>query len=1191
MGNQRKLGVLTRVTAKRRKSWLLAASALASSSLGISGPALAANECGALDATGSVICTSAGNNYVTGITYGQPLPLPLNVTLNSDVNVNLSGPGIGVALNNFGGGGPVLLSANGATINVTQVPSSSGGNRGLYVETQVNDATITASGQIAVAGEGGGNHAIKAFVNGVGPGNASVTYGVPGPGGQLLPGAGLSSSGTNSTVIQAQSLNGNATINASGNMTGHVTSTQSSENTFVGLFANAGGDGNASVTYHSGTINVQGRASNGIFAGADGNGTAEITTLLGTTIIVSGTNPGEIIPTKSVTAGMSAELAGAAALGSAITVNAASTINMFGVVTPNASIFGNPVGIRALSKAVTDSAPIVVNYTGPGITTEGGGGIGILALANGGGGSGINSGGVAVASSGPITTNGAEALGIVADSGTIYNATHSRPELGPGGNVTVTASGAISTQGAEAHGIWAASTTGTVLVNAFNNVSTTGQFSTGINAISTGVPATGAAGSNVMVNVAQGVSVAGGWQDTGVGSSTLFALPAAGVILSSTGGTATLNNFGSIGALSDRAVAGDPVVINNGGTITGFVQFTGGGNSITNNGLFDLRHFADTDGNGVRDTVRVAIADLGEGLNNSFANNGTLRLAGVTGAATVDSTGQYLPLGNPNNAMALGALQGHLIGVATFTNSGVIDLQSNPVAGDVLAITGARQVGPAPTFPIAGVPGPGTFISNGGALRLDTVLNEGGAATRSDTLVVDGTSVGAGGPTNMAIRNAGGTGALTVGDGILVVQVLNPSLSASGAFSLSGGSITAGAFDYFLFKNGVTQGSQGNWYLRSTIVAPPITPPGEPPITPPEAAPGTPPLPTPVPGAPPIPLFQPGVAVMSVVPSVARTLGLLTLGTFNERQGDQLLVRGGCSRETQNRSWAGKSITGDENCITKVGAWGRVFGQHRSEHFAQGARPDFDGTFAGFQVGADLLRLESINGHSDHVGFYVAQARASGSVHGSVDGFEGALAGHVDLDASSFGGYWTHLGPSNWYIDTVVQGTHFDGTPNSIRGVSTAAKGDAFAGSIEAGYPIALAPWLTFEPQVQGIWQRVWLNDALVPVATISFDRADVFTGRAGALLRGSFGSTGALWQPYLKGNVWWGTNGFDTVAFNSFGIPTGRNGGTMLEGGGGVTGKLTRYVSVYGDASYLSSVSGESLIALKGNVGLRVTW
>ena len=419
----------------------------------------------------------------------------------------------------------------------------------------------------------------------------------------------------------------------------------------------------------------------------------------------------------------------------------------------------------------------------------------------------------------------------------------------------------------------------------------------------------------------------------------------------------------------------------------------------------------------------------------------------------------------------------------------------------------------------------------------------------------------------MRITNAGGPGAETVANGIQVVQAINGGTSASGAFSLPGGSITAGAFDYFLFKGGASQGSQNSWFLRSSLVAPPMTP--DTPTPPPEAAPGTPPLPTPVPGAPPIPLFQPGVAVMSVVPSVARTLGLLTLATFNERQGDQLLVRDG----------------------TKIGAWGRLFGQNTREHFAQGARPDFDGSFAGFQAGADLWRLESSNGHHDNIGFYVAQARASGTVHGSVDGFEGALAGHVDLDASSYGGYWTHLGPSNWYIDTVVQGTHFIGTPQSIRGVSTRVNGDAFAGSIEAGYPIALAPWLIFEPQVQGIWQRVWLDQTLVPFSTISFDRADVFTGRAGALLRGSFGSVGAQWQPYLKGNVWWGSNGFDTVTFNSFGVPTGRNGGTTLEGGGGVTGKLTRNLSVYGDASYLTSVSGESRIALKGNVGLRVTW
>ena len=402
----------------------------------------------------------------------------------------------------------------------------------------------------------------------------------------------------------------------------------------------------------------------------------------------------------------------------------------------------------------------------------GGNGSGITALSRGGT--------ITINSSGPInTTDGSNAIGILADSGTFLP----------------------SPQQA------------TVTVNA-TDVLTMGQFGTAISATAGGA-----------VNVASGGSVMGGWQADLTSVGTFSGLPAAGVILGSSGGTATLTNNGSIGALSDRAVASSPFflsnntsIINN-GTITGFVQLVGDNNSFVNNGLFNLRHFADTtgatdaSGNGVRDTLRVAIADLGTGPNNSFTNNGTLALPAVTGATTLDSTGQYLPLGNPNNAMALGGpLQGHLIGVQTFTNSGIIDLQSNPVAGDVLVITGARQ---------AGVAGTGTFISNGGTLKLDTVLNEGGVATRSDTLVVDGTLVGAGGATNMAIRNAGGEGALTVGDGILVVEVKDPARSAAGAFSLHGGSITAGAFDYFLFKGGVSSpGAAGNWYLRNALAPP-----------------------------------------------------------------------------------------------------------------------------------------------------------------------------------------------------------------------------------------------------------------------------------------------------------------------------------------------------------------------------------
>jgi hypothetical protein len=41
---------------------------------------------------------------------------------------------------------------------------------------------------------------------------------------------------------------------------------------------------------------------------------------------------------------------------------------------------------------------------------------------------------------------------------------------------------------------------------------------------------------------------------------------------------------------------------------------------------------------------------------------------------------------------------GQLIGTTTFTNSGTIDLQSNPAPGDVLVITGALDEGSSHGF-------------------------------------------------------------------------------------------------------------------------------------------------------------------------------------------------------------------------------------------------------------------------------------------------------------------------------------------------------------------------------------------------------------------------------------------------------------------------------------------------------------
>src|SRR5262245_32773114 len=99
----------------------------------------------------------------------------------------------------------------------------------------------------------------------------------------------------------------------------------------------------------------------------------------------------------------------------------------------------------------------------------------------------------------------------------------------------------------------------------------------------------------------------------------------------------------------------------------------------------------------------------------------------------------------------------------------------------------------------------------GGTIGLNTFLGTDGSP--SDQLVISGGS--GSGSTALSVRNAGGPGAETFGNGILVVNAINGGTTTPTAFSLTGGRVTAGAFDYFLFRGGFTPGTQDSWFLRS----------------------------------------------------------------------------------------------------------------------------------------------------------------------------------------------------------------------------------------------------------------------------------------------------------------------------------------------------------------------------------------
>ena len=156
-----------------------------------------------------------------------------------------------------------------------------------------------------------------------------------------------------------------------------------------------------------------------------------------------------------------------------LTANVASTITSVGpaITDPNSL----PIGIRA-SNNDTD-APIFVNYTGPGITTKGGNGFGILLFRR--------------------WQYHYQFLRADQDDGRLQRNRYLRRQrvfffTGPQPAM--------------------------VTVNA-TDVLTMGQFSTAISAT---------AGGNVAVNVASGVSVMGGWQAdlTSVGPASVCRPPA-----------------------------------------------------------------------------------------------------------------------------------------------------------------------------------------------------------------------------------------------------------------------------------------------------------------------------------------------------------------------------------------------------------------------------------------------------------------------------------------------------------------------------------------------------------------------------------------------------------------------------------------------------------------------------------------
>jgi len=626
-------------------------------------------------------------------------------------------------------------------------------------------------------------------------------------------------------------------------------------------------------------------------------------------------------------------------------------------------------------------------------------------------------------------------------------------------------------------------------------------------------------------------------------------------------------------------------------------------------------------------TDQVARFDSWESI--SLANDsqlvfdGTLTLGDSgtgTGTLTVD-VGSTLYGGRANGGIApFAAAQ-----LATVVNAGRIDLTNG--GGST-----------SDTFTIRG-----NYRGSNAQLFLNTVL--GADNSPSDKLVIDGGTVA--GTTAMNILNAGGAGAATARDGIMVVQGLNDANTGRGTFALNG-RVAAGAYEYFLFKGGVSANTQENWYLRSTIVnnteaapapnptqrpapapqpepvdtspppppstLPPVQPPSEgspttepvdptppvdesapAPVAPPDPAPADPADPPPIaplapteaapvpgvagtpptPGATPViadvvPLYRPEVSAYAVVPPVAHELAMTMLGTFHDRRGEQSLVRG-----------SGGILPA---------SWGRIIAQDAERKWGGTVDPSINGDLFGFQVGQDLWGRETDSGHTDRVGAFFGYVEMDGRVKGQALGWNDVRVGRIDADSISAGGYWTHIGPSGWYLDGVVMVTWFDGTTRASSDESIEIDGTGVTASLEGAYPFALSANWTLEAQGQIIWNRLSLDDQADSFSTVSFDRGDSWTGRFGLRLEGSVETGAGLFQPHFKANIWQGFSGNQTLRFGTDPIIADLDG-TTLELGSGFTVNLTPGVGLFAAGNYKANLGGKRTSIFEGNAGLSIKW
>ncbi|WP_445487240.1 autotransporter family protein [Rhodopseudomonas sp. RCAM05734] len=630
--------------------------------------------------------------------------------------------------------------------------------------------------------------------------------------------------------------------------------------------------------------------------------------------------------------------------------------------------------------------------------------------------------------------------------------------------------------------------------------------------------------------------------------------------------------------------------------------FTGtGGLTVTGGGTFNLLASSSYSGaTSIQSGSGLALEGVGAIASSSkVIANGAFDVSGITaagtsiqslaGSGTVALGAKNLTLTNANDLFS-GVISGTggltlsggkqtLSGVNTYTGgttvSGGALAVNGSVCGAMTVLAGGTLQGTgtvcdtsnagivAPGNSIGTLTVAGNYTGNGGTLQIETVL--GGDASPTDRLVVTGNTAGS---TNVRVTNLGGTGAQTV-EGIKIVDVGGAS---NGAFALLGDyvirgqqAVVAGAYGYTLQKNGVSTPTDGDWYLRSSLINPP-------------SAPGS------APAAPAGPLYQPGVPLYENYAQVL--LGMNELPTMQQRVG--------------NRYWGGSDAMARIGEAPAPGAapaastafWGRIEGGQSNLQPSSTTGATYRADQLKVQTGLDGLLMETERGR-----LIVGLTGQYGLTTANVASVSGD--GRIRVEGSGVGGTLTWFGDNGFYVDGQAQSMFYRSDLSSVlTGIMARGnEGVGYAFSAEAGKRYAVGNGWSLTPQAQLSYSKAEFDGFTDRFgATVSLRSGDSLLGRAGLALNHqktwNDGAGIVCSDIYGIGNLRYefldGTN--VDVAGTGLASAQDRLWGSI--GGGGTYSWADGRYAVFGEVSYNASLNDSANShSYKGNGGFRVTW